>query len=106
MVAKLSVSERFIPPPEPFVRGRWLLPRFTLADARADSGEKLVEYARAGVVQYVIINLRNRTAEVYVDPDQTLGTFASPTIVTDQGVLSLRVGDDEYFAVPLVRILP
>ena len=30
-----------------------------------DSGEKLKSYAHAGIEQYIIINLRNRTAEIY-----------------------------------------
>ena len=36
MVARrMTIAERFVPPPEPFVAGRWLLPRFTRHDAEA-----------------------------------------------------------------------
>ena len=71
-----------------------------------DSGDKLVAYARAGVPHYVIANLRNRTAEVYAGPDVAAGTYPPPTIVAADGVLSLRVGDDETFDVALADLLP
>ena len=71
-----------------------------------DVGEKLMAYARAGVSQYVIVNLRNRTAEVYVDPNPTAGTYAGRTVVPATGVLSLRVGPGEAFDVPLADVLP
>jgi hypothetical protein len=71
-----------------------------------DAGEKLVSYARAGIVQYIIINLRNRTAEVYTTPDSTAGTYAPPLIISDTQSLALRVGDDEFFGVKLSDLLP
>jgi hypothetical protein len=71
-----------------------------------DAGEKLFGYARAGVPQYVIVNLRNRTAEVYAGPDVAAGTYPPPTIVPADGVLSLRVADGELFDVPLADLLP
>lgn len=71
-----------------------------------DAGEKLEGYARAGVVQYVIINLRNRTAEVYSVPDVAAGTYPSPEIVREGQTISLRVGNDDVFAVALIDLLP
>jgi Uma2 family endonuclease len=71
-----------------------------------DAGEKLFGYARAGIPQYIIINLRNRTAEVYTNPDQASGTYAAPQIVSPQQSLPLRVGEAEFFAVSLVDLLP
>jgi hypothetical protein len=70
-----------------------------------DAGEKLVGYARAGVVQYVIINLRNRTAEVYTKPDMAAQTYAPPLIIGASESVSIRIGDDEYFTVRLDQIL-
>jgi hypothetical protein len=67
-----------------------------------DAGEKLFGYARACVPQYIIINLRNRTAEVYVNP----GTYSLPVIVTQTQELQLRVGEAEFFSVPLADLLP
>ena len=40
-----------------------------------NTGEKLAGYARAGVAQYIVVNLRNRTAEVYTNPDAAAGTY-------------------------------
>jgi hypothetical protein len=71
-----------------------------------DSGEKLLGYARAGVRQYIILNLRNRTAEVYTNPDAAAGTYPPPQVVADGESLSLRVGEAEHFAVHLADLLP
>lgn len=71
-----------------------------------DSGEKLTGYARAGVLQYIIINLRNRTAEVYTHSDAVAGLYSPAQIVGASETLLLRVGEDEYFTVPLAQILP
>ena len=71
-----------------------------------DAGEKLKGYAEAGVAQYVIINLRNRTAEVYTTPDVTAGTYAPPQIVTENQAPGLRVGEQETFTVTLADVLP
>jgi hypothetical protein len=71
-----------------------------------DVGPKLRSYARAGVLQYVIVNLRNRTAEVYANPDAAAGTYPSATIVRESDALGLRVGVDEQFEVRLSDILP
>lgn len=71
-----------------------------------DAGEKLRGYARAGVAQYVIVNLRNRTAEVYTNPDPAAGTYAAPEVVAGRQALSLRVGDGEVFVVTLAEVLP
>jgi hypothetical protein len=72
-----------------------------------DAGPKLAAYARAGVPQYVIVDFRNRTAEVRAGPDAAAGTYPPPTVVGPEGVLTLRVGDDgATFAVPLADVLP
>lgn len=71
-----------------------------------DVGEKLSGYARAGIRQYVVINLRNFTAEVYEGPDVAAGTYPSPRIVAADGTLELRVADAGFFSVPLADVLP
>ncbi len=71
-----------------------------------DREEKGPIYARAGIPQYIIINLRNRTAEVYTNPDSVAGTYPPPLIVAADQSLSLRVGEAEFLAVPLVDLLP
>jgi Putative restriction endonuclease len=71
-----------------------------------DAGEKLSGYARAGVGQYIILDLRNRTAEVYSGPNASAGTYPTPLLVTAEQELPLRVGEDEFFPVPLRDVLP
>lgn len=71
-----------------------------------DTGDKLLGYARAGIAQYIIINLRNRTAEVYTNPDSRAGTYPAPQIVPADGALSLRVGGIETFVLSLSDVLP
>jgi hypothetical protein len=71
-----------------------------------DAGDKLRGYARAGVEQYVIINLRNRTAEIYTGADRTAGTYLPPRVVTADEPLPLRVAAGEFFTVALGEVLP
>jgi hypothetical protein len=71
-----------------------------------DIGEKLQGYAKAGVRQYVVINLRNRTAEVYTEPNVAAGTYGPPRIVGEDQVVEFRVGDADVFAVRLGDLLP
>lgn len=56
--------------------------------------------------KYIVINLRNQTAEVYANPDTTAGTYAPPQIIPADGTLSLRIGEAEMFPLPLINILP
>ncbi len=71
-----------------------------------DAGEKLFGYARAGILQYIIMNLRNSMAEVYTAPNPAEGTYAARLIVSVEGKLPLRAGDDDFFEVPLLELLP
>jgi Uma2 family endonuclease len=71
-----------------------------------DTGEKLRAYAEAGVRQYVVVNLRNRTAEVYTEPDRAARTYPTPQIIPENGVLSVRIGEDEFLDVALRTVLP
>jgi hypothetical protein len=71
-----------------------------------DSGEKLKAYAGAGIEQYVIVNLRNRTAEVYTGPDRTSRTYLPREVIVEGHALSLRIGDDELLSVALDELLP
>ena len=60
----------------------------------------------AGSSQYIIIDLRNRTAEVYINPDTAAGTYPPPEIIAAEGALSLRGGESEFFPLPLRDVLP
>jgi len=116
----LVCSETHVPEPDFMVlRGRlddytdlpvaadaWCVVEVADASYERDAGEKLTAYARAAVVQYVIINLRNRTAEAYTSPDPIAGTYPPPQIVSSSGHLPLRVGETDLQAIPLSDILP
>lgn len=71
-----------------------------------DVGEKLIHYAQAGVQQYIVINLRNRTGEVRAVPNVAAGTYPEPRVVAETELLPIRVGDHEYFEVRLSDLLP
>lgn len=71
-----------------------------------DAGVKLKGYARAGIQQYIIVNLRNRTAEIYTQADVTAGTYAPPQVLTAEQTIALRVGDADVFEVRLSDVLP
>ena len=116
----LVCTDTYVPQPDfMVVRGRLAdytaLP--TAADAfcvvevadssyELDAGLKLAAYAGAGVRQYVIVNLRNRTAEMYADPDPAAGTYGLQVVVPADGELSLRVGEGEWFRLRLADVLP
>jgi len=71
-----------------------------------DAGEKLIGYARAGIAQYIIMNLRNQTAEVYAEPDSVAGIYLPPQIITADATLAIRIGDGETSNVPFASLLP
>jgi hypothetical protein len=58
------------------------------------------------VAQYVIINLRNRTAEIYANPDVGAGTYPSPEIIQADGTISFSAGGAQVFDVVLMSVLP
>lgn len=90
----------------PMAADAWCVVEVADSSYERDAGEKLTEYARAGVVQYVIINLRNRTAEVYTTPDTAAGTYPPPQVILSEQSLALRVGDGEFLTIPLADVLP
>ena len=71
-----------------------------------DRDEKLPIYARAGVRQYVILNLRSRTAEVYEQPTPSAGTYPPPKVVPIGGAIALDIGADQPLIVDLSNVLP
>lgn len=90
----------------PTAADAWCVVEVADASYERDAGEKLRGYARAAVGQYIIINLRNRTAEVYAAPNAAAGSYPSPTIISEVQELPLRVGDAETLRVPLAELLP
>jgi Uma2 family endonuclease len=56
-----------------------------------DREDKLPIYASAGVPHYVIINLQNRTVEVYTDPDRGSDQYRSKATLTEGQTLTLML---------------
>ncbi len=71
-----------------------------------DREEKLPVYARAGVPQYIILNLRNRSAEVHVDPDLQAGIYADRTVVSATDPIFLLLTEVTQFELPLAAVFP
>ncbi len=71
-----------------------------------DAGEKKPAYAAAGIGCYIIVDLRNRTAEVCTGPDAAAAAYPPPVIVPASGSIPLRGGDAEVFEAPLAELLP
>lgn len=90
----------------PAAADAWCVVEVADASYERDAGEKLTGYARAGVAQYIIINLRNRTAEIYTSPDVAAGTYVPPQIIAEDGDLPFRVGESEFFSVAMKQVLP
>jgi Uma2 family endonuclease len=90
----------------PAAADAWSVVEVADASYERDVGDKLRGYARAGIEQYIIINLRNRTAEIYGEPDPQAGTYPAPTVIAADGALPVRVGGNEFFSVPMGQILP
>jgi hypothetical protein len=90
----------------PSAADAWCVVEVADASYERDSHEKLKGYARAGIAQYIIINLRNRTAELHTNPDTAAGTYPSPQILGEDADLPLRVGESEFISVPMSAVLP
>jgi hypothetical protein len=66
-----------------------------------DRDEKLPKRVRAGVPQYVILNLRNRTAEVYTEPDRAAGTYVLTVFVAVAGAIKIYTSTTSLFRTSL-----
>lgn len=71
-----------------------------------DVEEKRPIYAAASVSQYVVINLRNRTAIVWGDVDPVAGQFRSEVVVPEGGELRLTLSGGDHFLIRLADLLP
>jgi len=91
----------------PAAADAWCVVEVADSSYERDAGDKRRTYAAAGVGQYVIINLRTRTADVYTNPDRATGTYPPPLVVQPGQTLPLTVGGEgETFGVPLDDVLP
>lgn len=75
------------------------------ASLEHDRGTKLALYARAGIAQYVIVNLRDASVEVYERPVAGEGRYGEQTVLRSGDTLRLR-GADIDLELDVARILP
>jgi Uma2 family endonuclease len=71
-----------------------------------DSEDKYVKYARAGIPQYVIVNLRDTQVEAYSQPDIAMGTYTLKTVCSKADTVRLHLGDAEFLEFAAAEILP
>lgn len=71
-----------------------------------DRTTKLRHYARGGIPQYLIINLADRTAEEYMNPDPAAGVYGEPAIHTADAALRLHLEGSGRLDVLLADLLP
>ncbi len=69
-----------------------------------DRGEKRRAYARGGIGQYWIVNLRDRQVEVYSSPEA--GDYNSLQVFKEDDRVSLILSGTEACEVPVAAILP
>lgn len=71
-----------------------------------DRTTKLRHYARGGIPQYVILDLHERTAEEYLEPDSETGAYASRTTHQSRASLRLRLGGEGALEVAIAELFP
>jgi Uma2 family endonuclease len=73
-----------------------------------DRTEKLHGYARAGIVEYWIVNLIQRQIEVYMDPDASVEppTYRQRTVITSAQAIPVTLRAVEFGSVQLAEVLP
>ena len=70
-----------------------------------DRKTKLALYARAGIAQYVIVNLSGRCIELYEQP-RSDGSYQEVIVRRAGETVALRLPDGERFEILADRILP
>lgn len=71
-----------------------------------DRTTKLRHYARGGIPQYVILNLAERTAEEYLEPDSEVGSYSTRIIHPSGATLRLRLAGEDALEVSLRELFP
>lgn len=71
-----------------------------------DRTTKLRHYARGGIPQYVILNLHDRTAEEYLQPDPEAGSYGRRIAHAAGARLRLRLGGGDGLEVAVAELFP
>lgn len=69
-----------------------------------DRTTKALLYARSGIAQYVIVNLRVPNVEVYEQPRQ--GRYEVMRVLSNDETLNIHIGNARVIAVPARELLP
>ena len=75
------------------------------ASLERDRDEKGPAYAQAGVRRYTILNLRNRTAELYTQPDRSAGVYLEMNVVLLEGTIAFLTDGEPAATVPLLSVV-
>ena len=71
-----------------------------------DETEKSPTYAAAGIPQYVILNLRTDTAQLYADPDPAARGYRATAMTGRCGTIDLNAGPTGAITVAVDDLLP
>lgn len=71
-----------------------------------DRTTKVRHYARGGIPQYIILNLGDRTAEEYREPDPRTGRYATKVAHPTGASLGLRLAAETRLQVSLTELFP
>lgn len=69
-------------------------------------GARLGRGHSGGIPQYVILNLAERTAEEYLDPDPAEGTYGRNEVHPPGTTLRLHLAGDERLDVQIDQLFP
>lgn len=79
-----------------------------VADAtlQHDRKNKIRVYAKAGIAQYIIINLVNRELEVYTRPNRRKGAYSQSTTLDRGQTVVFPTTQGDGLTVPVRRLIP
>ena len=63
-------------------------------------------YARAGIPQYIIVNLRDSRVEIYSEPDPHEGVYKTTRTASKNQPLALNLGGGQTLAIDAAEVLP
>lgn len=71
-----------------------------------DSNEKMTKFAKAGIPQFVLVNLRENQVEIFSNPDKLAGSYKTKTIAGKTDRLALNLGEGQTLDVAANDLLP
>ena len=71
-----------------------------------DRGDKAIAYANSGIAQYVIINLQDRVAEVYTEPQSGNGRYGRVETLPPNEKVRFVLPHRQVFLISVRHLLP